>query len=88
MQARALWLRDGGALSAEIRGDKIVVSDQRGRELPNAAPSAASGSDLEELEQFLRDADLHIDANTGSPGWSGSRMDLGDSLAWLLMAHS
>jgi hypothetical protein len=97
---RALWLRDGGCvcsshhrlihegkLSAEVRDDKIVFLNQRGRAIPGVAPSAASGHDLEELEVFLREADLHLDASTISNKWDGTRVGLDEILDWMFIAE-
>jgi hypothetical protein len=75
-----------GTLGADIRDGKIVFSDQRGRNIPAAPPSAATGDDLEALELFLRDADLHIDPSMTMPKWDGVPMDLAESLAWMFIA--
>jgi hypothetical protein len=75
-----------GTLFTEIRSGKIVFSDQQGRGIPATPKSAATGQDLEELELFLRDADLHIDSSINEPKWDGAPMDLADSLAWMFIA--
>jgi hypothetical protein len=75
-----------GTLRSEIRDGKIVFSDQRGRSISTAPPSAATGQDLEALELFLRDADLHIDPSMTMPKWDGAPMNLADSLSWMFIA--
>jgi hypothetical protein len=99
---RALWLRDGGCrvpcsshhrmihegkLSAEIRDQKIVFLDQRDRPIPALPPHAATGHDLEELDQFLREADLHIDANTIPNKWDGTHVGISEILDWMFIAE-
>jgi hypothetical protein len=76
-----------GALVVAIRAGKIAFVDQRGRDIPAAPACAATGHDLEELELFLREADLHIEPSTNAPKWDGTRMDLSDSLAWMFIAE-
>jgi len=75
-------------LSTRISEGKIVFIDQRGRKLPGVPPSAATGRDLEELDLYLRDADLHIDPSVSAGHWDGEPMDLADSLTWMFIAHS
>jgi hypothetical protein len=78
-----------GTLCAAVQNGKLVFSDKSGRNIPAAPCSAATGQDLEELELFLRDADLHIDPSLTTPKWDGAPMDLADSLAWMFIAdHS
>lgn len=76
-----------GRLSTEIRNDKIMFVDQRGADIPEVPRSAASGRDLEELELFVREADLHLDPSINAPRWDGRPMDLAESLAWLFIAR-
>jgi hypothetical protein len=75
-----------GTLCAAVQTGKLVFSDKSGRNIPAAPCSAATGRDLEELELFLRDADLHIDPSLTAPKWDGTPMDLADSLAWMFIA--
>jgi hypothetical protein len=75
-----------GTLCAAVQNGTIVFSDKTGRDIPAAPCSAATGRDLEELELFLRDADLHIDPSLTAPKWDGAPMDLADSLAWMFIA--
>jgi hypothetical protein len=76
-----------GKLSAEVRDDKIVFLDRRGQAIPGVAPSAASGHELEELEQFLREADLHVDASTMKNKWDGTHVSVEEILDWMLIAE-
>jgi hypothetical protein len=73
-------------MSIEIRGGAFVFLDTRGREIPAAPPSAATGQDLEELERFLADADVHVDPSLNEPRWDGTRLDLDEALAWMSVA--
>jgi hypothetical protein len=75
-----------GTLCVAIQTGKLVFSDKQGRNIPAAPCSAATGRDLEELELFLRDEDLHIDPSLTAPKWDGAPMDLADSLAWMFIA--
>ncbi|PRQ09322.1 HNH endonuclease signature motif containing protein [Enhygromyxa salina] len=75
------------SLSCEIRDGKLVFLDQRGRDIPATPASAATGYDLEELELFLREADLHIDPAMTAPKWDGRPVDLADTLGWLFIAE-
>jgi hypothetical protein len=75
-----------GTLCAAVQTGKLVFSDKRGRNIPAAPCSAATGQDLEELELFLRDADRHIDPSLTAPKWDGAPMNLADSLAWTFIA--
>jgi hypothetical protein len=74
-------------LSAEISDGKIVFIDQRGRSIPATPPHAANGHDLEELELFMREADLHIDANTTLSKWDGTQVGVGEILHWMFIAE-
>jgi hypothetical protein len=76
-----------GKLSAEVRDDKIVFVDRTGRKIPAVPPSAATGHDLEELEMFLREADLHIDANTIQNKWDGRHVPITEILDWMFVAE-
>jgi hypothetical protein len=76
-----------GKLSAEIRDDKIVFLDRRGQAIPSIPPSAASGHDLEELERFLHEADLHIDASTIQNKWDGTHVGISEILDWMFIAE-
>jgi hypothetical protein len=76
-----------GKLSSAIRAGKIVFADHQGRDIPGVPPSAASGHDLEELELFLREAELHIDPSTNLSKWDGTHVDVGEMLDWMLIAE-
>jgi hypothetical protein len=58
-----------GKLSTAIRERKIVFADQKGRDIPGVPSSAASGHDLEELELFLREAELYLDPSSEMLDW-------------------
>jgi hypothetical protein len=75
-----------GTICAAVQTGKLVFSDKSGRSIPAAPCSAATGQDLEELELFLRDADLHFDPSLTAPKWDGAPMDLAESLAWMFIA--
>ena len=77
-----------GTLHIERRDAQLVFIDQRGRPIPVVPPCAANGRELEDVDLFLQEAGLHIDASTNEPRWDGAPMDLGDTLTWMLMAHS
>ncbi len=48
--------------------------------------AAATGNALAELERFLQDAELHLEPSVNGAKWDGRRMDLVESVAWMLMA--
>lgn len=75
-----------GRLTSQIREGKIVFVDARSRAMPAAPLGATNGRDLEELELFLRDADLHLDAST-SPTWDGTHVGVAEMLDWMLLAE-
>jgi hypothetical protein len=75
-----------GQLFVEIRDGKIVFRNAHGLEHPTAPPAAATGEELEALERFLRDADLHIDPSLNEPMWDGTPLNLDDALAWMSVA--
>jgi len=75
-------------LFTEVRDGKFVFLDQQRREIPHAPPSAATGRELEQLDGFLQDVNLHIDPSTNYPKWDGTPMRLGETLDWMLMARS
>jgi hypothetical protein len=75
-----------GRLFVEVRDGKLVFLDAQGRERPAAPPSAATGEELEALERFLQDADLHIDPSVNEPRWDGTRLDMDEALAWMSVA--
>jgi hypothetical protein len=75
-----------GKLSAEIRNEKIVFLDRHHRAIPGVPPRVASGHELEELELFLREADLHIDPTTMRNEWDGSHVGIGEMLHWMFIA--
>jgi hypothetical protein len=76
-----------GTLSSGIRAGRIVFADQKGRDIPGVPPSGASGHDLEELELFLREAELHLDPSTNLSKWDGTHVDVGEMLDWMLIAE-
>ncbi|MFO7565799.1 MAG: DUF222 domain-containing protein [Enhygromyxa sp.] len=75
-----------GRLRTEVREGRIVFVDQDERELPNVPPTA-KGWDLEELELYLREVDVHVDEYTAAGQWDGSSVDLGEVLDWVLLAE-
>jgi hypothetical protein len=75
-----------GRLFVDVRDGKLVFRDAQGKEQPAAPPSAATGEELEALERFLRDIDLHIDPSLNEPRWDGTRLDMDDALAWMAVA--
>ena len=75
-------------LFTEIHDGKFVFLDQSRRAIPHTGPSATTGRELAELDDFLQDANLHIDPSTNYPKWDGTPMRLGESLDWMLMAHT
>ncbi|WP_205633186.1 HNH endonuclease signature motif containing protein, partial [Enhygromyxa salina] len=77
-----------GGLSVEVRADKIMFIDQRGHTILAAPPRVGSDQELEALERFLREADLHIDASTTTPKWDGRPMNLSDTLDWMFIADT
>jgi hypothetical protein len=70
-----------GPLESRICEGKIVFVDGRGRAMPAVATKVATADELEQLEQFLRDADLHIDGSTAST-WDGTRVGIAEALDW------
>jgi hypothetical protein len=76
-----------GRLAAEVRDQKILFIDQRGRAMPGVPPSAATGHDLEELEFFLQEAELHIDASTSLSRWDGTKVPIAEMLQWIFIAE-
>jgi hypothetical protein len=74
-----------GRLESRICEGKIVFVDGRGRAMP-AVASKGAGEGLEELERFLRDTDLYIDAST-APTWDGRRVGIAEALDWMLLAE-
>jgi hypothetical protein len=77
-----------GSLRSELREGKIIFVDQRGRDIPDVPRIVTTGQELEALDQFLSDTNVHVDASTNAPKWDGVPMDLADTLAWMLMAES
>jgi hypothetical protein len=75
-----------GRLFVEVQDGKLVFRDAQGKERLAAPPSAATGEELEALERFLRDADLHLDPSLNEPRWDGTPLDLDDALAWMSVA--
>ncbi|MFO7566197.1 MAG: DUF222 domain-containing protein [Enhygromyxa sp.] len=75
-----------GRLESRICEGKITFVNARGRAMPAVAASGATGYELEELERFLRDADLYIDSST-APTWDGSQSGIAEALDWMLLAE-
>jgi hypothetical protein len=42
---------------------------------------------LEELELFLREAELHLDPSINLSKWDGTHVEVGEMLDWMLMAE-
>ena len=76
-----------GRLFVEIRDGKLVFRDAHGRERPAAPASAATGDDLEALDRFLEDAGIHLDPSLNEPNWDGTRLNVGEALAWIAVAE-
>jgi hypothetical protein len=76
-----------GKLSSAIQEGRIVFADQKGRDMPGVPSSAASGHDLEELELFLRDAELHLDPSINQSKWDGTHVEVSEMLDWMLLAE-
>jgi hypothetical protein len=76
-----------GTLSSEIRAGQIVFADQEGREIPGVPVTAASGHDLEELELYLREAELRLDPSINLGKWDGTHVEVGEMLDWMLAAE-
>ena len=62
--------------------ERVVFVDQRDHVITRFP---ATSGDLDELEHWLREADVHIDPALTRPKWDGRPMDLQDSLSWMLM---
>jgi hypothetical protein len=77
-----------GKVAIEVEDGQIRFIDQWGKAMPASPPTAATGHDLEELEAFLRDADVHIDPSINAPRWDGTPLDLDGALAWMDVAES
>ena len=77
-----------GALAVDLQPgespacERVVFADQRDRVIPRFPATSAN---LDELEHWLREADVHIDPALTQPKWDGRPMDLQDSLTWMLM---
>jgi hypothetical protein len=76
-----------GKLSSAIREGRIVFADQKGRDIPGVPSAVASGHDLEDLELFLREAELHLDSSINMSKWDGTHVDVGEMLDWMLLAE-
>jgi hypothetical protein len=76
-----------GRLAAEVSDRNILFIDQKGRAMPGVPPSAATGHDLEELEFFLHEAELHIDASTSLSRWDGTKVPIAEMLQWIFIAE-
>jgi hypothetical protein len=64
----------------------LTFRTARGLPLTGAPAMPITGEELDELERFFEDADLHLDPSTNMPRWDGRPLDLADSVSWLLMA--
>ena len=74
----AVKLRPGAQPACE----RVEFIDQRDHVIERFPATAAN---LDELEHWLREADVHIDPALTEPKWDGRPMDLKDSLTWMLM---
>ena len=54
---------------------------------PSVPVSVASGHDLEELELFLREAELHLDPSINMSKWDGTHVEVSEMLDWMLLAE-
>ena len=77
-----------GALAVKLQAgeepahQRVTFIDQRDRVIPRFPATSAN---LDELEHWLREAEVHIDPALTQPKWDGRPMDLQDSLTWMLM---
>jgi hypothetical protein len=76
-----------GELRAEICDQQIVFRNQTGRELPNVPPSRATGHELEELDRYLQEAELDVDAESTLSKWDGSKVRVAEMLDWVFIAE-
>jgi hypothetical protein len=76
-----------GKLAVAVQDQQIVFRNAIGREIPGVAPSAATGHDLEELERYLRIAELHVDAETNFCKWDGRKVALAEMLDCMFSAE-
>jgi hypothetical protein len=75
-----------GQLSTAIRDGAVVFLNRSGLVIPNSGPSVATGRELEELERYLEDVDLHVDADTQRV-WDGTRVRVAEMLDWMLSSE-
>ncbi|MFO7564054.1 MAG: hypothetical protein R6X02_15515 [Enhygromyxa sp.] len=50
-------------------------------------PPKPRGWELEELDLYLREIDVHLDEYTALGKWDGTQVDLGELLDWVLLAE-
>ena len=75
-----------GKLSVAVQDRQIVFRNSSGRVIDGVAPMAATGDDLEELERWLRAAELHVDADTNVSKWDGRKVGLAEMLDWMFIS--
>ena len=79
-----------GVLDVALRDGQprfIQATTRQQRELLEVPASAATGTELDDLEDWL-DAEGHeLDPEVNAPRWDGAPMRLGEAIDWMLMAH-
>jgi hypothetical protein len=83
------WRIHAGKLGVERRDTSIIFIDRRSGHALSATPPRRPrvGPELEDLDRFMHDAGVEIDAHTNEPKWDGTAMKLAESLDWLLLAE-
>ncbi|PRP92837.1 hypothetical protein ENSA5_46690 [Enhygromyxa salina] len=78
-----------GVLDVELReGQPRFIPASTKRELVEVPASAATGAELDELEEWLGDEGINLGPEVNTPRWDGTPMRLGETLDWMLMAQS
>jgi hypothetical protein len=65
---------------------ELLFQTAHGLSLTGAPARPSSGEELEELERFFTEADLHLDPSVNFPRWDGTPLDLAEGMAWLTRA--
>lgn len=76
-----------GQLSAVVRDGAVVFSNHTGLVIPSSGPSVATGRELEELEAYLLDVGLRVDAETQRV-WDGTRVRVAEMIDWMLISQT
>jgi hypothetical protein len=64
----------------------VVFMNHSGLVIPSCGPSVATGRELEELERYPEDVDLHVDADIQRV-WDGTRVRVAEMLDWMLSSE-